>query len=339
MNMLRKLLFPFSILYDLVTRIRNLMYDKGWLSSSEFDIPVLCIGNLNVGGTGKSPMVEYVLRLLKEHDKVAVLSRGYGRKTKGFRMVTISDSPAQVGDEPLQIKQKFPNITVAVCENRSEGIKELQQLVSPNMVVLDDAFQHRGVSPSFSVLLTAYDDLYVDDLILPAGNLRESRSGARRADVVVVTKSPAEITEEQRRLITKKISLANNQQLFFATIAYADTIHSEKDKLSLAALQDQEILLVTGIAKPAPLLKHLRGLEIKSTHLQYKDHHLFSDTDINTILAKADGKKLILTTEKDFVRLLPLMKEAPLYYLPIAHRFVEEGDVFDRLIVSQRKKA
>ncbi len=338
MKQLRKILFPFSVVYDLVTHIRNLCYDRGIFASTRFDVPVICVGNLNVGGTGKSPMVEYLLNLLVGSDKVAVLSRGYGRKTKGFRMVKANDLAIHAGDEPLQIKKKFPNVHVAVCEDRVKGINALKELVSPELIVLDDAFQHRRVVPSFSILLTAYGDLYVDDLVLPAGNLRESRKGASRANVVVVTKTPVNISVEDKENITQKLHLDDGQHLFFSSILYGEYLLGQKEERGVDELAGQKVLLVTGIAKPAPLVSYLREKGLLVEHVAYKDHHSFSLTDVASIGSRAK-ERIVITTEKDHVRLAPLMKDAELYYLPIVHHFEERAEVFAQLIDMQREKA
>ena len=339
MKQLRKILFPFAILYDLVTRVRNQFYDKGLFSSTRFDIPVICVGNLSVGGTGKSPMVEFLVKTLKENASVATLSRGYGRKTKGYRSVQVNDVAQNVGDEPLQLKKKFPKVHVAVCESRALGIEQLKASVAPELVILDDAYQHRSVSPSFTILLTAYDDLYADDLLLPAGNLRESKKGASRANVIIVTKCPPKIALEERNRIGSKLNPLSRQKLFFSTVEYDTHMYGEDGNgVLLSAVQDKDILLVTGIAKPEPFVDHIASLGFHVDHMAFRDHHNFSLTDISTIKKRA-GKRLVLTTEKDYVRLAPLLHDEQLYYLPIAFRIIDQEEDFVNLVLEQRKKA
>lgn len=213
MKHLRKLLYPFSVVYHGVTAARNTLYDLDILSSEKYELPIICVGNLSVGGTGKSPMIEYLLNLLKT-EKVAVLSRGYKRKSTGFQLVAVNDSVLKSGDEPLQFKNKFPRAIIAVDANRQHGIAELQKF-SPAVILLDDAFQHRKVQAGFQILLTRYDELFTKDLMLPAGNLRESRGGMRRADIILVTKCPSELSQEKMREIEREIAPASYQKVFY----------------------------------------------------------------------------------------------------------------------------
>lgn len=312
MKHLRKILFPFSVLYDGVTRLRNFLYNRQLLKSHSFAIPVVCVGNLSTGGTGKTPMVEYLIRQWQSEYKMAVLSRGYGRKTRGFRWVSATDLPEETGDEPLQIKKKFPNTTVAVDEDRVRGIGILQK--EHQLIVLDDAFQHRRVRPSFSILLTAYGQLYTDDLVLPAGNLRESRRNAHRADVIVVTKCPPDLSAAEKEKIRTKICPVDGQQLLFSHLTYSPTITNNRETVSLSSLKDQAFTLVTGIANPKPLVTYLHRLGLTFTHLSYPDHHLFSAQEVSRLQQQA----FILTTEKDFVRLENLIDNKKLYSIPVA---------------------
>lgn len=329
MKFIRFLLFPFAILYDLITSIRNVLFDKNILKSTKFSVPVIAVGNLNVGGTGKTPQIEYLIRLLKHTHKVAVLSRGYKRKTKGFQVLNNTHSAEDVGDEPLQFFKKFDDITVAVDADRTNGIHNLlKRKNSPNVILLDDAFQHRKVTASFYVLLTKYNDLYTDDFLLPTGNLRESRRGAKRANVIIVTKCPEDLSEKRQKEIVGKMNLKTNQQVFFSSIAYADFIKG-REILSFSELKNQEIILVTGIANPNPLIEFLTKQKVIFTHLKYQDHYNFTEKDINDIKIKAENK-LILTTEKDFVRLNN--KLDLLYYLPIETRFLANSAEFDKVI-------
>ena len=222
MKFLRFLLFPFAIIYDVVTTIRNFFFEVGVFKQTSFKIPVIVVGNLSVGGTGKTPQIEYLIRLLKDGFKTAVLSRGYKRKTEGFVLLNDTHSAEDVGDEPLQYFKKFQNIDVAVDANRVEGISKLITDKSPEVILLDDAFQHRKVKGSFYILLTKYNDLFVDDFLLPAGNLRESRSGAKRADIILVTKCPENLNENEQNLIKNKFR-KYNKKVFFTTIYFIMT--------------------------------------------------------------------------------------------------------------------
>jgi tetraacyldisaccharide 4'-kinase len=257
MILLRKILFPFAILYGLITAIRNWFYDKGFLKSHSFSVPVIAVGNLSVGGTGKTPKIEYLIRLLSPNYKIAVLSRGYKRKSSGFLLAEYSSTAESLGDEPFQLHQKFPTIQVAVDANRKNGIERLLALQNkPDIILLDDAFQHRKVKAGFYILLTAFNDLYPDDFILPTGNLRESRSGAKRANIVVVTKCPPTLPEADQNQIRKKLNLSEHQQLYFSSIQYDEILYSENERRTVASLQNTDKLLVAGIAKPKPFFSH-----------------------------------------------------------------------------------
>lgn len=323
----RKLLYPFSLLYSGITGIRNYLYDQGILDSEEYDFPVITIGNLNVGGTGKSPMTEYLLKLLHEKYKVATLSRGYKRSSQGFQIVEVGDDASKAGDEPLQFKNKFPDVLVAVDANRREGIALLKKK-KPDVIILDDAFQHRKVKAGFQILLTAYGDLYRKDLVLPAGNLRESISGARRADVIVVTKCPQDLSEEEMSRIRKILKPAVHQEVYFSYIKYSEEIISANRSIKLQEL-DSSFTLVTGIANPKPLLDFLKSKKLSPDHLRFPDHHNFSEKEIRNL----KNKELILTTEKDFMRLKNKLKAGQLFYLPIESSFVKSGKNFDQKIV------
>jgi len=329
MDMLRKLLFPFTILYGLVTAIRNWFYDRQILKSTSFDIPVIAVGNLSVGGTGKSPQVEYLIRLLSPSYKVAVLSRGYKRSTKGFILADQNASAQTLGDEPYQFHRKFPAITVAVDADRTNGIKQLIALKNPDVILLDDAFQHRKVKAGFYVLLTAYNALYTDDFILPMGNLRESRNGANRANCIIVTKCPESLSTEEMDRIRKKIRPEKHQQLFFTSVKYDDFVFDETGRLAVADIRKEKKLLIAGIAKPKPFFNHLRHQG--DTVMEFPDHHAFTDVEIKTIRHKAHGHKII-TTEKDYVRLS--RHQIPnLYYLPIRSAFLSGGENFNQTIL------
>ena len=313
MNVLRKLLLPFVPIYYFVTWCRNTLYNWGVFKSIFYDFPVICIGNLSVGGTGKTPMVEYVIRQLQERKNIAVLSRGYKRKTKGFLLANAQHTASDLGDEPFQIFSKFKNITVAVDGNRREGIAQLKQRnPKPEVIILDDAFQHRKVQAGLNILLTAYDDLFYNDILLPTGNLREPISGKKRAQIIVVTKCPKQLSQKEKSAIINKISPLDHQSIFFSHIKYAEKMYNHKGGQDLSVLN--HFTLVTGIAKPKPLINFLKSLGYRFEHLQYNDHHEFSKEELNELTQK----KQILTTEKDFVRLKKeeRLKEK-LFYLPI----------------------
>lgn len=329
MRKLRLLLFPVAGIYYLVTLTRNKLYDTGIFKSKKYDIPVICVGNLSVGGTGKSPMTEFVVRLLHHDYKVATLSRGYGRKTKGYLDVHPENQATMVGDEPLQFAQKFKNIQVAVCEDRQTGIETLLSKVNaPEVIVLDDAYQHRKVEAGFYILLTAYSDLYSNDFLLPAGNLRESRAGASRADVVVVTKCPENLSSQEQVSIVDSLNVNKTKQVYFSTISYDEKVYSALGPVQLNRLKVKKVTLVTGIANPKPLSEYLTSQGLSFSHEAYGDHHNFTSSEIEML----DKLDCILTTEKDYVRLRPLLKMSDLYYLPIKAQFLDGEELLSEEI-------
>ena len=316
----RKLLFPFSLVYDGITTVRNKLYDLEWLKTTSYELPVIAVGNLNMGGTGKSPMIEYLLKILDKKYRVATLSRGYKRESEGFQLVELSDSAKKSGDEPLQFKNKYPNTIVAVDANRREGIKELMNF-SPEIILLDDAFQHRKVKAGMYILLTAYGDLYVDDLLLPAGNLRESSSGAERAEIIVVTKCPTDLGRTKMDEIRKKLAPASHQSVFFSSIKYSDKIISDKQEKSITDI-DPGFVLVTGIANPLPLVDYLNSKGIALKHYKFPDHHNFTEKEIERL----QNEEKILSTEKDYMRLRDKIPADKLYYLPIEIDFLDNSE-------------
>lgn len=313
---------PFSLLYGSILALRNLCYDKGWFKSKSYAIPIICVGNLSTGGTGKSPMIEYLISFLKEDYKVAVLSRGYKRKTDGFRDVLINSKAEDVGDEPLQIKRKFPEVMVAVCADRQEGIEKIR--IKANVILLDDAFQHRKVSASTNILLTTFNDLYVHDMVLPAGNLRESKRGAKRADLVMVTKCPEKHSHAKLQEIQYILNLKPTQKIYFSKISYDEFICGISETLPLNYLLNKNFTLVTGIANPKPLVEFLKQNQFNFEHKKFPDHHHFSNSEIKNF----KEKEIILTTEKDFVRLEPRLNKSAIYYLPIKTAILNEQEKF-----------
>ncbi|AEH01294.1 tetraacyldisaccharide 4'-kinase [Lacinutrix sp. 5H-3-7-4] len=314
MKLIRLLLLPIVPIYFAITWFRNLFYDLGYKSSKSYTFPVLCVGNLSAGGTGKTPMVEYLIKLLKEDYKIATLSRGYGRKTKGFRLANTTTTALEIGDEPFQFYHKFKDdILVSVDENRQHGIEILRALKNkPEVVVLDDAFQHRKVKAGFNILLTTYNKPFYSDFVLPTGDLREPKNGAKRAQVIVVTKCPETINKLEKDIIISKIKPKPYQKVFFSSISYSEFVISNSKKI---ALQDvQSFTLVTGIANAKPLVSFLNKKQLKFNHLEFKDHYNFSALDIERFAKET----LIITTEKDFVRLKDHSELSDnLYYLPI----------------------
>lgn len=330
MKILRKILFPLAVLYGWVTQLRNFLFDNGTLQSTAFDLPVIAVGNLSVGGTGKTPMIEYLIRLLSANYKIATLSRGYKRQSKGFVLAGDKASAATIGDEPFQFHQKFPEIFVAVDADRTNGIQNLLgQNPKPEIILLDDAFQHRKVRAGFYILLTAYGDLYADDFMLPTGNLREGRSGAKRADVILVTKCPPDLSSKAQNQIRKKLNIGKSQQLFFTAIAYDDKVYSEDQTLNVGEIQSTSKLLLAGIAKPKPFFDYLQ--RDGDTVMEFPDHHHFSATDIASIVEKAGNRKII-TTEKDYVRLKDQIPSDQLFYLPIKSAFLSNAESFEQTI-------
>jgi tetraacyldisaccharide 4'-kinase len=334
MKKVRKILYPISVVYGQITKLRNKMFDKGILKSTKFDIPVIVVGNLSVGGTGKTPQIEYLINLLQSNYKVAVLSRGYKRKSSGFIIADNSSTAETIGDEPFQYYKKFKDIIVCVDADRVHAINRLKELVNPpEIILLDDAFQHRKVQGGLTILLTPYNDLYVDDTMLPSGNLRENIEGAERAQVIIVTKCPTEVSEEEQYKIANRLNPTLSQTVFFSTVNYSDTIVTKEREISFEDVKEFKVLLLTGIANPKPLVKFLERSRVDFEHLKYPDHYNFSPKDIRKIKSDFDkidsDKKLILTTEKDYVR-LNNMEDT--WYLGIKVKFVNHGKHFDQLI-------
>jgi tetraacyldisaccharide 4'-kinase len=337
----RLLLLPFALLYGFLIKVRNWLYDKGIKKSVSFGLPLICVGNLSIGGTGKSPMVEYLVWHLKNRFKVATLSRGYKRKTKGYALASQNTTAIDVGDEPMQFYRKFPAVPVAVGEQRILAIPQLlHDRPDTEVIILDDAFQHREIKAGFNILLTDWENLFTRDFFLPTGDLRDSRSGYKRADVIVITKCPADLSEENSQEIIMEIEPLSHQKVFFTTISYGNIYHIVRNTYG-AIDEDTEILLVTGIANPKPLKKYLEE-RIETYHLmQFNDHHIFSIDDWRDIKRRFDSieseKKMILTTEKDAMRLKKFEQEIDgmaFYVLPIEHKFLfNEGEGFVKKII------
>ncbi|WAC03652.1 tetraacyldisaccharide 4'-kinase [Lacinutrix neustonica] len=328
MKLIRLLLLPIVPVYYLVTWFRNTLYDAGIKTSKSYDFPVVCVGNLSTGGTGKTPMVEYLIKLLKSEFNLATLSRGYGRNTKGFLLANDQISAKELGDEPFQFYNAFKEeILVAVDENRQEGIDILRALKKqPDIILLDDAFQHRKVKAGFNILLTTYMQPYFNDILLPTGNLRESRTGAKRANIIVVTKCPKDLSDSEKISIKKQIKAEPNQLICFSSIDYSSHVIAEEKTRPLQSLS--KFTLVTGIANATPLLTYLTAKKLKYNHLEFKDHHTFTVSDIQRI----SESELIVTTEKDYMRLKEAdLLKGKLYYLPIVSE-IDKASEFDKKI-------
>lgn len=337
----RVLLLPIAVLYGLVIYIRNRLYDKRYIASAEFNFPIICVGNIAVGGTGKSPMVEYLAQLLRPYFKIATLSRGYKRKTKGYALANENTTALEIGDEPMQFHTKFPDIAVAVGEERIVAIPGLlQDRPDLQAIILDDAFQHRTVKAGFNILLTDYSNLYTHDFFLPTGDLRDEWASADRADIIVVTKFPADLSEQQRTNLLRDIKPKVHQQVFFTTIEYGLPYHICDRAEKCQITQEDEVLLVCGIANPKPLKEYLTFRAHTYYQLDYSDHHIFSADDLADIIRKfreiQSRNKMILTTEKDAMRLLKFKEELyniPLFVIPVKPHFLfNEGNIFDTIV-------
>ncbi len=320
--MIKKILFwILSTPFLLVTSIRNFLYNIGVIKSHQFNIPIISIGNLNLGGSGKTPSIEYLVRLLSNNYKVAVLSRGYGRKSTGFILADYNSDAGTIGDESMQYYKKFKNIIVSVDSNRVRGINKLIKLNSKlEIVLLDDAYQHRKVKPGMSILLTKFNDLYSDDNIFPLGNLRESKRNANRADIIIVTKCNSDINEDQKKQVIQKLNISDNQKIYFSSIKYSKMLYDKESSKPLSEFKNIKFTLVTGIADSSHLINYLNDSGYNFNHILFKDHHNFSDSDI----IKIDRNNLIITTEKDYVKLFTKITSS-LYYLPI--EFVINNEV------------
>ena len=327
------ILYPLSLIYGLITAFRNWLFDQELLPSTEFKLPVISVGNLAVGGTGKTPHTEFILRALQDEWKIAVLSRGYKRKTKGFYLADENSDSKTLGDESFQIHQKFPKVKVAVDEKRVHGVQTLQELIPDiQVIVLDDAYQHRYIQPGLSILLTDYSNLYSKDLMLPAGELREWKSGSTRANIIVVTKCPADINPMQMRIIELELKIQTNQHIYFSCFKYDEIVpvfpDSTQTNWTLSGLKEAEagVLLVAGIVSPEPIVEELTKYSHEVKSLFFDDHHAFNQKDFNAISKKFEAmesaEKIIVLTEKDAARLIsnPLFPEslkARTFALPI----------------------
>lgn len=355
MFILRVLVLPFSFLYGVVTFIRNKMFDFGILKSISFETKTISVGNITVGGTGKSPHIEYLVRLLNDDYKLATLSRGYRRKTKGYLVANEKSAYLDIGDEPMQFHNKFKDITVVVDEDRRNGIQNIEKELQPDVVLLDDCYQHRWVKPGLNILLLDYTTIGTKQFMLPSGELREWKSGIQRADVIVVTKSPTIHSPIEHRRIKELIKPLRSQNTYFSYIAYEEIqpFNDAAKQLSNTeefSLSDYKAIVFAGIAKITPLVEHLNESAKEVIVTQFNDHHNFNPADIVRLTKHFDEilspQKVLITTEKDAMRLKderlsPLLEGFPVFYLPIhikIHNNPEGEQPFDELILDYVRK-
>ena len=342
---MRILLLTFSFLYGIIVRLRNFLFDIGVLKQHSFKSFVINVGNLSAGGTGKSPHVIYLINQLKSNYQLSVLSRGYGRITKGFKWVKADNSPLQVGDEPLQYVNLFPEINIAVCEKRVEGIMQIEKEKKCDIILLDDAFQHRYVKPDFNILITDYSDLFYNDQLLPVGRLREPKSGVKRADVVIVSKVPENTPYAEMNLIKESIQEFGIKKVLFSYLRYSPSMFFlSGEKMPIAYLRNCNVVLVAGIANPKPFLDFANSNAKSVTEYIFKDHYQFSSGDIIKIKAEynrllnQNAPVVILTTRKDFMRfntpeLKHLIQNLPLAFIDIevCMNEMDYGDLMDMI--------
>jgi len=344
------LLYPLSVLYRMATDIRNILYDTGAFRSEKFNFPVICIGNITAGGTGKTPHAEYLISLLQNDFRVALLSRGYKRRSRGFRIASQSSTTLEIGDEPLQIFSKFPSILVAADSDRVNGIKTImREHPDTDLIILDDGFQHRSVKPGMSILLTDYRRIITGDYLLPYGNLRENPDNRKRADVIVITKTPGTATESDKKRITGEMKTNEAQKIFFTSVSYGDpspVFEKHAPEKTLPANPDRHnsgAVVLTGIAVPRPLIEYVEGFFPETIHLAFPDHHYYSEDDIGKAVKAfrnlKSREKMIITTEKDAVRLREFSNiddslKGAMYFIPVGIDF-PDGDKqeFDKTII------
>jgi tetraacyldisaccharide 4'-kinase len=325
MSVIRFLVFPLSIIFKFVTDLRNKLYDCNFLKSEKINVPVISVGNLSTGGTGKTPMVDFIIYNLKRDYNISVLSRGYNRKSKGFIEIKNSDNPSLVGDEPFLIKSNHSEVPVFACEDRVEGAKKIISENNTNLILLDDAFQHRKISRNLDIVLTDYNNLFYKDYLLPYGNLRESRNNINRADVIIVTKCPLDFNKADAIKIKNQINPKKTQSLFFSQIKYSEILFGFKE-LSFKSIRNSKLTLVTGIANSQPLKEYLKKNNVNFDHFDYPDHYNYSRKDVNKILATTKNN-IILTTKKDYYK-LSQFKIDNLLYIDIKVEFLDGKQEF-----------
>lgn len=331
-RLIQILLAPFALLYGIAVALRNLAYASGILKSVSFNIPVISVGNLSMGGSGKSPHIEWLVRWLREYVSVATLSRGYGRKTLGFKIISVEMDALEAGDEPLQFKRKFPDIGVAVSESRVLGIPQiLANYPQTQVVLLDDAFQHRAVRPGLNIMLTEYRRPFFRDFLLPSGRLREWRSAYKRADIIIVSKCPSGLTHAEREVFLSALSPRSGQHVFFSVFEYGDPYYFFDPAYRGLIGAETEVIAFTAIAQPEYLHEYLVGRCGSLTTIEYGDHHYFESQEIGDLKRRFDAlpssRKMIITTEKDAMRLdlhrnFLYELRLPLFVLPVQVRFL-----------------
>ena len=318
------LLYPLSLIYNLYTSFRNFLFDLGIIDSIEYKIPTIGIGNLSTGGTGKSIVVDYIIGKFKNKNKITTLSRGYNRNTKGFIQASNMSTAYEIGDEPFQFYSKHPEINVVVCEDRRKGMNIiLKNLPDTDLCIWDDVFQHRFVKPGLMILTTTFQYPFYKDEILPVGNLRENISSAKRADLIVVTKCPDNLSQKDKISFLKSLNPNDNQKVFFSSLTYMQKIKSDSEEVDIDVLEDVDFILVTGIADSSYLVNFLKNKALKFKHLKYSDHYNFNKSSIDKITGLSLNK-IILTTEKDFGRLRPKINNRDIYYIEVGLKFPKE---------------
>lgn len=341
------LLFPFAVIYGIITSFRNLLYDWNILKSKSFDVHTICVGNLAVGGTGKTPHVEYLIKLLQNEFKIATLSRGYKRKTTGFIHADENSTALDIGDEPLQYKTKHPTLDVCVDANRVNGVKKILSFHEPpKVIILDDAFQHRALNSELKIVVSEYSNLFLNDCMLPAGTLRESKNGIKRADIIIISKTPDKTTAIEIRNVIKDLKPLAHQQLFFTWLKYGELAGFQNPSETIDTLNDlfrYRVILFTGIGNPTPMVTYVKEYAAEVKHISFPDHHQFTIQDIADIRAELDafegGNKIVVTTEKDAMRLKgsdlqDIANTLPLYVLPIEVDFKDKTQEFNETIIN-----
>jgi len=334
MKKFKILLYPISIIYGVLVGIRNILFDIGILDSKIYKIPTIGIGNLSIGGTGKSILVEYLINLFKSNYNITTLSRGYNRDTKGFVHANNKSTAYEIGDEPFQFYSKHPEINVVVCEDRRKGMNIiLKKLPQTELCIWDDIYQHRFVKPGLMILTTTYDKPYTKDKILPLGKLRESISSSKRADIIVINKCPENISNIEREKFTNSLNLLEHQKVYYSSLTYSEKIKSKSTFLNVTDLEKKEFILVTGIADSSYLVKFLNDRNLVFIHLKYKDHYNYSKSSIKKIKRISEGK-YILTTEKDFGKLKLKVDTDKLLYIEVSIKFLNDNNElgFDNFI-------
>ncbi|MDG1889229.1 MAG: tetraacyldisaccharide 4'-kinase [Flavobacteriaceae bacterium] len=340
MKKLKFLLYPLSLIYWLYTSFRNFLFDLGIIDSIVYKIPTIGVGNLSTGGTGKSIVVDYIIEKHKHKNKITTLSRGYNRNTKGFIQASKKSTAYEIGDEPFQFYSKHPEINVVVCEDRRKGMNIiLKNLPNTDFCIWDDVFQHRFVKPGLMILTTTFQYPFYKDEILPIGNLRENKSSAKRADFIVVTKCPDNLSKKDKNLFIQSLNPVENQKVFFSSLTYLQKIKSQSEEIDIDVLKDDNFILVTGIADSSYLVNFLKLKDLKFKHLRYSDHYNFNKSSIDKISELSLNKK-ILTTEKDFGRLNPKINNRDIFYIEVGLKFPNEinEDDFDSYLEGYLKR-